>query len=286
MTDIIIALSLDAILLRDRLRPVSEADMLAVAASFAERGQDQPIIVRDAGDRGDKMLLVAGAHRVTAARYLGWETIQAIVLSMTPDEAVLAEIDENLIRRELTILDRAIALKMRKEAYERAHPETAHGGDRKSRKKREENQVANLATFGKDRFTKEAAAKTGLSERSIQRAIQLISELDPEAIEALRLSPLADNQGQLFALAELPQEAQRTAAAAISAGKAGNVKAAQIATGLLPETRLDPQEVVISRFTALAEKATPDTLRFMAEHVKSLLARKRAKPTTDAGDAA
>ena len=78
MTDIIIALSLDAILLRDRLRPVSEADMLAVAASFAERGQDQPIIVRDAGDRGDKMRLVAGAHRVTAARYLGWKACHAM----------------------------------------------------------------------------------------------------------------------------------------------------------------------------------------------------------------
>jgi hypothetical protein len=48
-------------------------------------------------------------------------------------------------------------------------------------------------------------------------------------------------------------------------------------TGLLPETRLDPQEVIVTRFTALAEKASPDTLRFMADHVKGLLSRKRAK---------
>jgi ParB family chromosome partitioning protein len=107
MTDTIIDLPLDTILLRDRLRPVSEADMMAVAASFAERGQDQPIIVRDAGDRGGKLRLVAGAHRVTAAKYLGWASIKAIIRDMTSDEALLAEIDENLIRRELTILDRA-----------------------------------------------------------------------------------------------------------------------------------------------------------------------------------
>ncbi len=42
----------------------------------------------------------------------------------------------------------------RKDAYEALHPETKHGGVRKS------DQVANLATCS-DRFTADTAAKTG-----------------------------------------------------------------------------------------------------------------------------
>jgi hypothetical protein len=44
--------------------------------------------------------------------------------------------------------------------YAELHPETKHGGDRKS------DQVANLAT----RFTASTAEATGKPERSIQRA--------------------------------------------------------------------------------------------------------------------
>ena len=275
MTETIQYLPLDLIELRDRLRPISEADMMAVAASFAERGQDQPVLCRPSPTQMGYYRLVAGGHRFCAARYLGWTGINVIVRTMTDEEATLAEIDENLIRRELTILDRAIALKQRKEAYEKAHPETAHGKAKKP-KKGEEGKVANLATFAAARFTKDAAAKTGLSERSIRRAVEMLSGLDPQAIEALRLSPIADNQGQLFALAELPAEQQRQAAAKLSAG-ASNVKKAQVEAGLLPEMRLDPQEVAFARFTALAEKADAKTLRAMADHIKALLARRRAK---------
>jgi ParB family transcriptional regulator, chromosome partitioning protein len=282
MTDTIVEIPLDEITLRDRLRPVSEADMLAVAASFAERGQDQPVLLRRRFAQNE-LRLVAGAHRVTAARYLGWTSIKAIVREMTDEEARIAEIDENLIRRELTVLDRAVALKERKDAYEAAHPEAAHGKAKKP-KKGEEDKVANLATFAAARFTKDAAAKTGISERTIRRAVQLLSDLDPQAMEVLRLSPVADNQAQLFSLAALAPEAQRQAAAAIGAGKAKTVKAAQISTGLLPETRLDPQQVIITRFVALAAKASPDTLRYMAEHVKDRLAQKRAKDAPSEGE--
>ena len=51
----------------------------------------------------------------------------------------------------------------RKQIYEELHPETKHGGDRKS------DQVANLASCS-DRFTEATAAATGKAERNIQRA--------------------------------------------------------------------------------------------------------------------
>lgn len=62
----------------------------------------------------------------------------------------------------------------RKRAYEVLHPETAHGGDRKSSR-----QVGDLNAPG--RFTADTAAKTGRSERAVQR--------DAERGEGLAVTP-------------------------------------------------------------------------------------------------
>jgi len=57
----------------------------------------------------------------------------------------------------------ASAIFRRKAIYETIHPETKHGGDRKS------DQVANSATRS-DRFTSATSEATGKSERTIRRA--------------------------------------------------------------------------------------------------------------------
>jgi ParB family transcriptional regulator, chromosome partitioning protein len=246
MTDVIIDLSLDAIELRNRLRPIEEASMLALAASFGERGQDAPVIVRDRDDGSNKVRLVAGAHRVAAARYLGWETIKAVVRSLSDDEARLTEIDENVVRRELSALDRAVFLAERKKVYERLHPETKHGGSRP--RKGEEGQVANMATF--NRYSKDAAKKTGLSERSVQRATELAMKLDPSVIEALRLSPLAENSAALKKLSLLPADQQIGAARALATGEARNIAGALIKAGFAPAPiDLDPDAKLLGRWT-------------------------------------
>jgi ParB-like chromosome segregation protein Spo0J len=75
---------------------------------------------------------MAGLHRVKAARKLGWETVPAILREADDLVAELVLIDENLCRRDLTPAERAVAVKRRKAVYLQLHPETAHGGDRKS----------------------------------------------------------------------------------------------------------------------------------------------------------
>ena len=47
---------------------------------------------------------MAGAHRLTAARELGWETIKVTCWTCTDDFARLMEIDDNLAGAELTAL--------------------------------------------------------------------------------------------------------------------------------------------------------------------------------------
>ncbi|MGL6196675.1 MAG: ParB N-terminal domain-containing protein [Thermoguttaceae bacterium] len=48
--------------------------------------------------------LIAGAHRLEAARKLGWSEIDFTVLDTNELAAELAEIDENLIRNELDMV--------------------------------------------------------------------------------------------------------------------------------------------------------------------------------------
>jgi ParB family chromosome partitioning protein len=69
--------------------------------------------------------------------------------------------DENLCGSNLSAAERALFTRRRKDAYEALHPETAHGGDRKS-----SGQVGHLNA---DRFTIDASEKTGQSERTVRR---------------------------------------------------------------------------------------------------------------------
>lgn len=183
----------------DRLREVSEAHAQVFAVSMAERGLRQPIeIVR----KGAGYRLVFGAHRYRGAEINGWATIDAFIVEGTEAELRLREIDENLIRHELTALDRARFLLERKRLYEALNPASKHGSNQHTR------GDANLATpsFGDD-----IAEKVGLSYRTIARACELASKLSADVVALVRHAPLADNQAALETLAKHPHERQLAA---------------------------------------------------------------------------
>lgn len=213
----------------DRLRPVDEAWVAALAESIRDHGLEQPIVVRpNPLSPSDHFVLVAGCHRLAAFKLLERTEIPAIIRDLSKDEARLVEIDENLMRRELDPLDRAVFMAERKAVWERMYPETAHGGDRKSRKNKGENQVAMIAT----RFSKDVAARTGISERSIQMACRIYAELGPDAIARLRSTPLAGNQAQLLLLTKMDAQRRSAAIEAAVAAKASTVSAALRSVGL------------------------------------------------------
>jgi ParB family chromosome partitioning protein len=118
----------DIVVQPNRMRQPRPEVVDELAASIEAEGLLQPIVVRPHPE-GAGFLLVAGWHRLEAKRKLKHETIECRVLDgLSADQARVAEIDENLIRADLTPSERAVHHAERKALYLKLHPETKHGG--------------------------------------------------------------------------------------------------------------------------------------------------------------
>ena len=182
-----------------RARLLNPARVMRLADNIEDVGLLTPITVRPSKDR-EGYLLVCGEHRLAACRELGWKTIPAFVRELTDEQARQIGVQENLMREDLTVLDRALHLATEKAIYEARNPVAKHGGDHKS------DQVVNLVHLISRRFTLEMAEALGCGEKAISRAIQIANGITPELHEEITGTPLADNQAQLLKLVDLPPE--------------------------------------------------------------------------------
>ena len=189
-----------------RLRPLG--DVSSLAESIRQLGLLHPIAITHT------RRLIAGLHRIEAAKLLGWKAIPAHVLRVSDTEADLLECDENLIRADLTVLERAEHYLRRKLLYERLHPDTRNGGWRGN------GHTGGLSRTTKLAFCLDAGHKTHRSSRTIQRLVQIAKTLCPEAKELLRNTEWATNQMKLSKLAKLPSGIQVAVARKVANGEA------------------------------------------------------------------
>ncbi|MEY9131925.1 hypothetical protein ACVMII_000793 [Bradyrhizobium diazoefficiens] len=196
-------ITMNGIHIEDDRMPLDEEHVKLLAASIKEIGLIEPIVVCRRYHRTPTLVLVAGRHRLEAHKRLKLQTIAAIV-EEEDSPAVdrwrkLAEIDENLIRRHLTAAQRAKLVARRKALYEAVHPQTKHGGDRKSTNAKNQD-----AEFASRSFAADTATKTGKSKRSVEvdaaRAKALGDDLDRVAGTSL------DKGTELDALAKMSRE--------------------------------------------------------------------------------
>jgi ParB family chromosome partitioning protein len=107
-------------------QPRSEFDQAALdalAASIAEIGVLQPIVVRSAGDN---YVIVAGERRLRAAKQAGLTAIPAVIREAADDGTNLTEaLVENLQREDLNPLEEAAAFKELLEEYGMTHSTVA-----------------------------------------------------------------------------------------------------------------------------------------------------------------
>lgn len=215
-------------------------DMLA--RSIAEIGLLQPIAVRAVDGSFE---VIAGLHRLRAFEQLGRAQIPAIVRHDDDLHAELALIDENLIRNELSPIERDIAIARRKAIYAVLHPETLPGATGKGRPKVRQVGEANEPA---ERFSKATAEATGQGERTIQRSISRVETIGEENMAKLVETPL-NNGVELDALANLP-EAKR--AHVIERALAGEQVSAKVE--LSKSRRADRESDLGARIAALPDK--------------------------------
>jgi hypothetical protein len=99
--------------------------------------------------------------------------IEATVVSLGEAERQLWEIDENLMRADLTELEQSEHLLKRQEIYEWWRPETKRGGDRGNQHTGgKPSQDDNLS------FSQDTAAKTGIDQRTVQRSTRRAKKID------------------------------------------------------------------------------------------------------------
>ena len=222
---------------RRSLRGISE-----LANSMERVGLLNPITLTE------QLTLIAGFHRIEAAKQLGWTAIDANIKSLTELEAELAEIDENLVRNELTALERAEELARRKRVYLVLYPETKHGaqgGGREGKGTRLKTETAESAVSVPS-FVEDSSAKIGRSERGVRVDVQIATAIPAEVRDLLRDTPIADQKTDLLKIARMSPEQQKTVAERISAGdpikkvmlearKASNLPPAKVITPDFPD---------------------------------------------------
>lgn len=103
----------------DRLAADSEGELRELVQSIAESGQQVPVLVRPHPEKPGHYQIAYGHRRLIAVRRLG-VPLKAVVRSLSDAELVVAQGKENIERRNLTFIERALFA---------AHLE-AHGFDR------------------------------------------------------------------------------------------------------------------------------------------------------------
>ena len=204
-----------------------------LAKSIAEVGLLNPITL----DRANT--LIAGLHRLEAAKLLGWSEVDYTVSSLEGLRAELAEIDENFVRTDLSAIEYGEILLRRKEIYETLHPETKVGVSQAAAMNRAVGRnVSDKMTLTSKSFVEDTAEKLGVGKRTVERQIQTAKNLTPEAKAIIRDSGAKVTKKDAMKLSRLKPEQQKDAASQLAAQEIRSMAEYQ------PPEEPEPQEAV------------------------------------------
>ncbi|AGF75822.1 ParB/RepB/Spo0J family partition protein [Bartonella vinsonii] len=269
-------LSLDVIVVPERIRPVDDEHAKALAQSIAREGLMNPITVRHTPNAKEgNYTLIAGAHRLRAATLLGFGEIDAVVVQADKENAALLEVAENLFRNELSVIDRALFVQTYRELWEKKYGEIQRGGDHGNQYTKDKVAKGKLYPLPNDGsleqlgkvypFAKHVADRIGLSKESIKLLNRIAQHLQPELRSVLRGTALADNQAQLLKLAKMEPLAQRRVAVAFQQVEGDLRRAVDLVNGINISPQINEQERIFAQLLGVWQRADAQTkARFCA----------------------
>ena len=186
-------------------RDLKQQNVDELARSIGAVGLMNPITVTQDNT------LIAGLHRLEAAKLLGWTEIECTVSDAQGIQAELAEIDENFVRAGLSHRELGDLLLRRKELYEAIHPETRQG-----QRNGQTAKNANFSLLETKSFAQDTADKLGVSKRTVEQLVQTARDLTPEAKKIIRDSDATITKGAALKISRLPPDQQEEAAAVLT----------------------------------------------------------------------
>ena len=229
------------ITLPEGLRALDEKHVAALAESMAAIGLQTPISIHS--DAEGRAILIAGQHRLAAAKKLGWDSIDVVVMKGDDFDRELWHIDENLCRAELTEQERAEHLKRRQELFEARQVAEIQVGKIEPPEKAVGYKSPPKQTKG---FAANTAAKTGMSKAAINKSIARAEKIPADVKQAIANTPAADKGVELDALASMQPDDQREAVKMVEAGSASDFRdAKQFIDGV--EADQDKREKAVKR---------------------------------------
>ena len=203
-----ISIYVDDIEVGERHRALSSDAVARLAGSLKEIGLQQPITVRvveemvlDGQLTAGVPFLVAGRHRLEAAKSLGWTHIDCIEMDDDALKAELWEIAENLHRCDLTKEQRDEHIRRYVELIE-AQRIVAQNGEQSPR------------SVGRPKSAiQQAADNTGLSRETVRRAVnpKPVAEIFPIAVRSEQDAVIAQTNAIVAAWNRACPEAREAA---------------------------------------------------------------------------
>ena len=237
-------------------RDASIKGINALVRSISEVGLLNPITI------DTDYTLIAGLHRLEAAKRLGWTEIECTVCGLEGLQAELAEIDENVVRTALSTIEYGELLERRKEIYESLYPETKAGVAQATGMNRATGKhVSDKMSPTSKSFAQDTAAKLGVSARTVERTMQTMKGLTQKTREVFRNFPNYKlSQSNAAKLARLEPAKQKTAAILLASGQIRSVDEYEPEQGKSPRKSKQSKEFLES----VAELKDP-TKRVLAD---------------------
>ncbi len=179
---------IDSIQIGQRHRRVDPEKVKSLTESIRQIGLQNPIHIFSPDE--DTCEIVAGVHRYEAVKSLGEVMIDCFLVDLDEVDRELWEIDENLMRAELTPAQEADHLKRRKVLFDLKAEQFVQPSGQKSG------------------FSKDVSEKTGQTQQDVNRKISRASNIAPEVLDEITGTEM-DKGVELDALKGMSPDEQR-----------------------------------------------------------------------------